>query len=145
MRRKTKRELYAGIAERLYVDSGLDLPEIHAQYLPHVSQKSLELWRAEGRWIQKARQKALSVGEIATNIEEMMLELSQDKTTANADAVQKLNKTLQTYKSVSESHFPERAVEVFERFTAFLREREPRPGKRQEILAYTRGFLGELE
>lgn len=145
MRRKTKKELYGGIAERLYVDSGLDLPDIHENYLPHVSLKSLELWRAEGRWIRKARQKALSVGKIAENVEGMMLELSQEGSIGNADALQKLNKTLQSYRNVSEAHFPERAIEVFERFTAFLKDREPSPGKRQELLNYMKEFLKLLE
>lgn len=143
-RRKTKKELYGGIAERLYVDSGLDLPEIQSQYLPHVSLKSLEMWRAEGRWIQKAKQKATSAGEIASGLQEMIAELSKDKTVANADAIHKLNKSLQGYITASEAHFPERAVEVFERFSAWLKEREPHPGKRQEIFGYAREFLRSL-
>lgn len=145
MRRKSKKELYGGIAERLYVDSGIDLPEIREHYLPHVSLKNLELWRAEGKWRDRVKRKALSAGEMTANIEEIMLELSKKGTPGSADAIQKLHKVREAYRSVSDSHFPERAVEVFERFMAFIREREPKPGKRQEIFAVVREFLGGLE
>lgn len=143
-RKKTRKELYGAIAERLYVDSGIDVPDIHEHYLPHVSVKLLELWRAEEKWREKAKKKALSAGKIASSIEGMMVELTQETTVANADAIQKLNKSLQYYKTVSESHFPERAVEVFERFTAFVREHVKQPGKRAEIFDLIKVFLGEL-
>lgn len=140
-----KRDQYGEAAERLFVESGRTIEEI-ARMLS-VSRKTIGQWSVDGHWMDKRKLRKTGPGVIVDRIQAAIADiLEHDVMDASAaDAIHKLNKTLQTYLKESESHKLTKAIEVMDWFLDRLARKYPNPEQRQPFISEIEEFFVELE
>lgn len=142
----SKKDDYGLAAEKLYVEAGKSIDEI-ASLLP-VARKTIGDWCSHGNWVLKRRQRSLGPGAIVAKIQDAIETLLTGDTpmdASTADAIHKLNKTLQAYLKESESHFLTKAIEVMDRFIDRLCRKYSTPLKRRLFTDEIDEFFQELE
>lgn len=140
-----KRDQYGEAAERLYVESGRTIDEI-ARMLS-ISRKTIGEWCASGRWVEKRKLRKIGPGVIVERIQAAIADILErdDLDASAADAIHKLNKTLQTYLKESESHKLTKAIEVMDWFLDRLARKYPDPEQRQPFVSEIEEFFTALE
>ncbi len=140
-----KREQYGPAAEKLYIEAGRTIDEI-ADLLP-VSRKTIGDWCKAGNWVLKRKKRKVSPAAIVERIEEAKQELLDGEHIDHktADALAKLDKTLQNYLKVSEEHFLTKAIEVMDRFVERLMHKYKDPEERRAFTDEIDEFFHDLE
>jgi len=140
-----KREDYGMAAEKLFIEANRTYEEISE--LLNVSRKTIAEWGKNGQWVLKKKKLRTSphtiVERIETGIEQMLASGPMNPSTA--DAVTKLDKTLQRYLKKSEEHFLTKAIEVMDRFTERLQKKYKDPEKRRIFMDEIDEFFTDYE
>jgi len=141
-----KFDTFYAAAERLYLDSGKTIKEI-AALLP-VSDTTIGDWCKDHEWVSRKKKQRTGPATIVRRLEEMIDNLLQQRGQSDAqtaDALVKLDKTLQRYQKFSEEHFVDRAVEVMSRFTDMVVRVRPKVEQREDAMQLIEQFFQELE
>lgn len=140
-----KWEQLGAICEKLYLDNGMTLDEIHALLNGQVSRKTLGEWCTNQHWVTRKKSRTTSATRIVEQIDRSIaayLDENEVLDPATADAVTKLSKTKSQYLPHSTEQKAKMAIEVISWLYPFMARRYP--DRREQIREDYNAFVSEL-